>query len=53
MVLSAWQRLNQDWVLGPEHGINTATITESWIVYAAWPLVAIVLALVVVRRRDV
>jgi ABC-2 type transport system permease protein len=53
MVLSAWQRLTEDWVPPSGHGIYIATITESWIVYAVWPLVALVLALVVVRRRDV
>jgi ABC-2 type transport system permease protein len=30
-----------------------ATFAGSWVVYAVWPLVAIVLALVAVRRRDV
>ncbi|WP_326559936.1 hypothetical protein [Micromonospora sp. NBC_01796] len=52
MLLTAWQRLTVAWVpTGPD--VRIATITESWIVYAVWPLVAIVLALVVVRRRDV
>jgi ABC-2 type transport system permease protein len=53
MVLTAWQRLSTEWLPPSRPGFYVATIPESWIVYAVWPLVAIVLALVVVRRRDV
>jgi hypothetical protein len=30
-----------------------ASFAGSWIVYAVWPLTALVLALVVIRQRDV
>jgi ABC-type transport system involved in multi-copper enzyme maturation permease subunit len=53
MVVTAWKRLVQNWPPDPESLGYTATVTGSWIVYAVWPLVAVVLALVVVRRRDV
>ncbi|MFC9674252.1 ABC transporter permease [Streptomyces sp. NPDC056949] len=52
MVRNAWQRLAQ--IYGtPAEAYNGATVAGSWTVYALWPLVALVLALVVVRRRDV
>ncbi|GAB3978761.1 hypothetical protein V1634_34320 [Plantactinospora veratri] len=53
MVLTAWERLTAMWVPPSGDGFYRPGVTESWIVYAAWPLVAVVLALVVVRRRDV
>lgn len=51
MPLSAWQALasadyHQQMPLDP-------TMTGSWIVFAAWPLAAMILALIVIRRRDV
>jgi ABC-2 type transport system permease protein len=53
MVLSAWQRLTESY--GPPTGTGALypSLTESEIVYAAWPLVVLVLALAVVRARDV
>ncbi|MFJ3876730.1 hypothetical protein ACIPW5_04645 [Streptomyces sp. NPDC090077] len=30
-----------------------ATVPGSWTVYALWPLIAVALAVLVVRRRDV
>lgn len=52
MVRTAWQRLAQ--IYGtPAEAYNGATVAGSWTVYALWPLVALALALVVVRRRDV
>lgn len=53
MVLSAWQRLTQTY--GPPEAVGSlyASFTGSWIVYAVWPLTAIAVALVVIRRRDV
>ncbi|MFF2251903.1 ABC transporter permease [Streptomyces sp. NPDC058142] len=52
MVRNAWQRLAQ--IYGtPAEAYNGATVAGSWTVYALWPLVALALALVVVRRRDV
>lgn len=53
MVGTAWKRLVQNWGPAPGDGFHYATIAGSWVVYALWPLVAIVLALIVVRRRDV
>ncbi|MGW0431729.1 ABC transporter permease [Micromonospora sp. NPDC003197] len=52
--LNAWQRLTDisPVNLGPPI-LYPATITESWLVYAAWPLVAVVLTLIVIPRRDV
>ncbi|MEV7237022.1 ABC transporter permease [Streptomyces sp. NPDC051020] len=53
MVVSAWRRLVQNWGPSPDSHMFTATVPGSWIVYALWPLVAVVLAVLVVRRRDV
>ena len=53
MVLAAFQRLTETY--GPPGDLSTiyATFTGSWVVYAAWPLAAMVLAVLVIRRRDV
>jgi ABC-2 type transport system permease protein len=48
--LIAWQRLR---FTGPDHSLLDPTITGSWIVYLLWPLVAAILAVIVVDRRDV
>ena len=63
MVLVAWQRLTEAYGPPQVADINAQAgqllpglyppLSEAWISYAAWPLVAIVLALIVVRRRDV
>ena len=37
----------------PFPGSYQATITGSWIVYAVWPLVAAILAMLIVLHRDV
>ncbi|MEU0368986.1 ABC transporter permease [Streptomyces sp. NPDC006283] len=48
---SAWERLVQ--VGDPfESAPYPATLSGSWIVYAAWPLAAAVIAMTAVRRRD-
>ncbi|MFD7984629.1 ABC transporter permease [Kitasatospora indigofera] len=52
LVLSAWQRLTRTWG-SPSAVDHYASYAGSWAVYALWPLVAVALALVVVRRRDV
>ncbi|MET7927164.1 ABC transporter permease [Streptomyces sp. NPDC005349] len=52
MVRNAWQRLAQIYGTPPE-AYNEATVAGSWTVYVLWPLVALALALLVVRRRDV
>ncbi len=51
MVVSAWQRLTQAY--GPAESPLYPPLGEAWISYAAWPLVALLLAVIVVRRRDV
>ncbi|MCF3131096.1 ABC transporter permease [Streptomyces olivochromogenes] len=53
MLITVWRRLVQNWQPDPTSRMYTATVTGSWIVYAVWPLAAVVLAVVVVRRRDV
>ncbi|MFI0235407.1 ABC transporter permease [Streptomyces sp. NPDC016845] len=52
MVQSAWKRLTTLYGWGPE-AYGGATVAGSWTVFAVWPLVAVALALFVVRRRDV
>ncbi|MFJ1705009.1 ABC transporter permease [Kitasatospora sp. NPDC088346] len=52
MVATAWRRLLEYWEPDTSLGY-TATIAGSWTVLALWPVIAIVLALVVVGRRDV
>ena len=63
MVFSAWQRLTEAY--GPAEVVSAhvqagqlipglyPSLNEAWISYAAWPLVALLLAVLVVRRRDV
>ncbi|MER8071172.1 ABC transporter permease [Streptomyces sp. NPDC094034] len=53
MVSAAWTRLVQTWDPDPESLGYTATLPGSWTVYALWALVAVALAVVVVRHRDV
>ncbi|MBO1331202.1 ABC transporter permease [Streptomyces sp. VRA16 Mangrove soil] len=52
MVQSAWQRLVTLYGWGPEP-YGGQTTAGAWTVFAVWPLAAVALALVVVRRRDV
>ncbi|MEU5428915.1 ABC transporter permease [Streptomyces olivoreticuli] len=52
-VSAAWTRLVQTWEPDPASLGYTATLPGSWAVYALWPLVAVALAVVVVRHRDV
>ncbi|MFI6150560.1 ABC transporter permease [Streptomyces sp. NPDC051109] len=53
MVSAAWTRLVMTWEPDPGSLGYTATLPGSWIVYALWPLVAVALAVIVVRHRDV
>ncbi|MEU8519858.1 ABC transporter permease [Streptomyces sp. NPDC048577] len=53
MPVTAWKRLVQNWAPDPHALAYSATVPGSWAVYALWPLIAVVLAAVVVRRRDV
>ncbi|MFD7336796.1 ABC transporter permease [Streptomyces violascens] len=53
MVSASWTRLVQTWEPNPGSLGYTATLPGSWIVYALWPLTAVALAVLVVRRRDV
>ncbi|MEV8287714.1 hypothetical protein [Streptomyces niveus] len=51
--VTAWKRLVQNWAPDPHSLAYSATGPGSWAVYAIWPLIAVVLATVVVRHRDV
>ncbi|MDF9817034.1 ABC transporter permease [Streptomyces sp. SPB162] len=53
MPVTAWKRLIQNWPPDPHSLGYTATVPDSWTVYALWPLIAVALAGTVVRRRDV
>ncbi|MCT9091125.1 ABC transporter permease [Streptomyces sp. ASQP_92] len=53
MVSAAWTRLVAIWEPDPGSLGYTATVLGSWAVYVLWPLLAVALAVVVVRRRDV
>jgi ABC-type transport system involved in multi-copper enzyme maturation permease subunit len=53
MVVSAWQRLTQAYGQPSAVGHLYASFRGSWLVYLAWPVVAMLLALIVIRRRDV
>ncbi|MFC6986917.1 ABC transporter permease [Streptomyces cirratus] len=53
MVSAAWTRLVETWEPDPGSLGYTATLPGSWVVYALWPLVAVALAVIVVRHRDV
>ncbi|MER6099010.1 hypothetical protein ABT154_24795 [Streptomyces sp. NPDC001728] len=53
MPVTAGKRLVQTWTPDPDSLAYSATVPGSWTVYALWPLIAVALAVVVVRRRDV
>ncbi|WP_329127070.1 ABC transporter permease subunit [Streptomyces sp. NBC_01465] len=53
MPATAWKRLVQNWPPDPHSLAHSASVPGSWAVYALWPLIAVVLAVVVVRHRDV
>ena len=53
MVFSAWQRLTLSYGSPDAVGRLYPPFVESWLAYVGWPAVALGLALVVVRRRDV
>ncbi|OKJ10629.1 hypothetical protein AMK21_30660 [Streptomyces sp. CB00316] len=53
MPAAAWRRLVQTWEPDPHSLGYDATVPGSWAVYVLWPLLAVVLAVVLVRRRDV
>ncbi|MCX4982514.1 ABC transporter permease [Streptomyces sp. NBC_00572] len=53
MPVTAWKRLAQNWAPDPHSLAYSATVPGSWAVYALWPLIAVALAVVVVRHRDV
>ncbi|MGW7087761.1 ABC transporter permease [Streptomyces sp. NPDC054871] len=52
MPLTAWQVLVENPAMGYTPVKYAATITEAWIVFAVWPLVAAAVAVVTVHRRD-
>ncbi|MFJ1546097.1 ABC transporter permease [Streptomyces sp. NPDC088246] len=53
MPVTAWKRLVQNWPPDPDSLAYTAGVPGSWAVYALWPLIAVALAVIVVRHRDV
>ncbi|MFJ7497896.1 ABC transporter permease [Streptomyces sp. NPDC097727] len=54
MPVSAWQGLTQTWGSPAELPADRyAPVAEAWAMYAVWPLIAVVLSLLVVQRRDV
>jgi hypothetical protein len=53
MPVTAWRRLAQSWAPDPHSLAYSATVPGSWAVYVLWPLIAVALAVVVVRYRDV
>ncbi|MQY34480.1 hypothetical protein SRB17_24490 [Streptomyces sp. RB17] len=53
MVVAAWQRLVQNWAPDPDSRKFSATVPGAWTVYGLWPLIAIAVAVLAVRRRDV
>ncbi|WP_328972624.1 hypothetical protein [Streptomyces sp. NBC_00239] len=53
MVSAAWKRLVQNWEPDPGSLGYTAAVPGSWTVYALWPLIAVALAVLVVRHREV
>ncbi|WP_330300195.1 ABC transporter permease [Streptomyces sp. NBC_00503] len=53
MVSAAWTRLVQTWEPDPDSLGYSATLPGCWIVFALWPLIAVALAVAVVRNRDV
>jgi ABC-2 type transport system permease protein len=62
-VFSAWQRLTEAYGPPQAEAANVQagqlipglypSLSEAWISYAVWPLVTLLLAVLVVRRRDV
>lgn len=52
MPLNAWRRLTEVDLSSFYVSHYPATIAGAWIAYAAWPLVAVLVAAVVMRRRD-
>jgi hypothetical protein len=53
MPATAWKRLVQSWAPDPHSPAYDATVPGSWAVYVLWPLIAVALAVAVVRHRDV
>ncbi|MEU4425173.1 ABC transporter permease [Actinoplanes sp. NPDC024001] len=53
MLVPAWQRLTQSY--GPPSAVGDiyATATQAWLAYALWPLLLLLAAVLVFRRRDV
>ncbi|WP_424217054.1 ABC transporter permease (plasmid) [Streptomyces sp. BI20] len=53
MVLPAWNRLVQTWEPDPSSLNLPAGVPGSWLVLLLWPALALALAVLTVRRRDV
>ncbi|MEV2254010.1 ABC transporter permease [Streptomyces sp. NPDC050147] len=52
MPLSAWQKLVMNPSIPFPEDKYPVSVTEAWIVFAVWPLVALAVTVVTVRRRD-
>ncbi len=52
-LFASWKRLVQTWGPSSDSLVPMTSVPASWIAYGCWPLAAVVLAVVVVRRRDV
>ncbi|MEU9041595.1 MULTISPECIES: ABC transporter permease subunit [unclassified Kitasatospora] len=50
--LPAWQRLARTTLAGQRPSEYPPTVAGSWITFAAWSLASVVIAAVVIRRRD-
>jgi hypothetical protein len=53
MILPAWERLVDTWPHHDTPGLHRAGIGESWVAYAGWPLLALAVGVLVIRRRNV
>lgn len=52
MPITAWQKLVENPSIGFPEGPYPVSVTEAWIVFAVWPLVAAAVTVVTVHRRD-
>ena len=52
MPVTAWNALIENPAMDFPPGRYAPTLTEAWIVFAAWPAAALAVAVLAVRRRD-
>ncbi|MCX4668317.1 ABC transporter permease [Streptomyces sp. NBC_01381] len=53
MPLSAWQALVENPAIGFPPDTYPVSVAEAWLVFGAWPLLAVAVTVVAVHRRDV